>query len=189
MYITHSLVAIKKGAQNYLFFYITEEYIEEQAILNKQITPLLEEFARNLKDKGVVVKSFKKDIENINHEIKNKFDQHFTYNEITSIHHESSRPGLLIINADFEEFNPKNDPWIYVSFKSYLRNTGHIDVVEIHEFLAYLTSLANSELDLFEEVNKRLDKEKIRRAYDAIELKPEIFGISIDLKRAIKFFQ
>ena len=36
MYLTHSFVAIKKGSLDYLFFYLTEDYIEEQVNLRKQ---------------------------------------------------------------------------------------------------------------------------------------------------------
>lgn len=74
MYFSHSFVAIKKGELDYLMFYITEEYLQQQIRLKEQLNPLLEDLGRNLLEKGAEIKAFDRDLDFANKELSEKFD-------------------------------------------------------------------------------------------------------------------
>lgn len=82
MYLTHSFVAIKKGQLDYLFFYLTEDYVQKQEQFRKKIDPLLEDFGRSLLTKGAIVKAFDNDTSFVNSEVVNKWKQQEDLHEI-----------------------------------------------------------------------------------------------------------
>jgi hypothetical protein len=185
MYLTHSFVAIKKGHLDYLFFYLTEDYVEAQTKLREQLTPLLTEFGRNLLDKGAIVKAFDKDISSVGKEVAEKFDQDYTREKIVKYR----QPGLLIVNCDFETFNPKKNDWLYISFRDFIEDNGAVKVFSLKELLDTLTTICLSDQNLFEEALDYMQKKSAFNAQEIIELKPGIFGISFDLKEAFKFIR
>ncbi|SEA75184.1 hypothetical protein [Psychroflexus halocasei] len=188
MYLTHSFVAVKKGDLDYLMFYITEDYVEQQVKLKEQLNPLLEDLGRNLLDRGAVVKAFDRDLDSANEELTEKFDQDFTREIIISFDHQMEKPGLLILNSDIENFDPKNHKWIYVSFREFLDEYGGVKIYKLKEMFDILTSAIKENKDLFKEAENHLKKEKAISAHKMVELKPGIFGISLDLKETFNFF-
>ncbi len=188
MYLTHSFVAIKKGELDYLMFYITEDYVEQQVKLKEQLNPLLEELGRNLLDKGAVVKAFDKDVNSANRELTDEFDQEFTRDIIVSFDHQMEKPGLLILNSDINSFDPKNHKWLYISFREFLDEYGGVKIYKLKKLFDILVSSIKENKDLFKEAEIHLKKEKAISAHKMVELKPGIFGISLDLKETINFF-
>lgn len=189
MYLTHSFVAIKKGHLDYLFFYLTEDYVEAQIRLREQLTPLLTEFGRNLLDKGAVVKAFDRDINAVGEEVSKKFDQNYTREEIVSFKDKSRQPGLLIVNCDFETFNPTENDWLYISFRDFIDDNGAVKVFPLKELLDTLTVICLSDQNLFEEAKDYLKKKNAIGAHKIVEIKPGLFGISFDLKEAFNFIR
>jgi hypothetical protein len=180
MYLTHSFVAINKGQLDYLFFYLTEDYVESQKRLQEQLTPLLLEFGRNLFDKGAVIKAFDKDIAAVGNEISEKFDQRYSISNYR-------QPGLLILNCDFETFNPQENEWLYISFRDYIDDYGSVKIFSLKELFDTLSAICQSDRNLFEEARDYLFKQKAIGAHKIIEIKPGIFGITFDLKEAFNF--
>ena len=189
MYLTHSFLAIKKGHLDHLFFYLTEDYVENQIKLKEQLTPLLTEFARNLLDKGAVVKAFEKDIAVVSKEVEQKFDQKFSIDKIVSFNQRIETPGLLVINSDFDTFNPKENEWLYISFRDYIDDYGNLRFRDLKDLLDVLTTICLGNENLFKSALEYLRKEKSVDAHKIIELKPGIFGISLDLKEAFNFIR
>ncbi len=187
MYLTHSFVAISKGKLNYLFFYLTEDYIEEQEFLRKKLNPILERFGRDLLDKAAIVKAFDKDIENANKELADHFDQEFSCNTIIEINNKKDKPGLLIMNSDIRNFDTKENEWIYISLSDFIDEKGNVVLLSMIAFFNMLKEAVLSDKNLFDEIKQYLKKKKSVSAYKMIELKPGIFGISIDLKEAFNF--
>ena len=188
MYLTHSFVAIKKGELDYLMFYITEDYVEQQVRLQEQLNPLLEDLGRNLLDRGAVIKAFNRDLAFANRELTDKFDQDFTREIIISFDHQMEKPGLLILNSDIESFDPKSHKWIYLSFREFLDEYGGVKIYKLKEMFDILTSAIKENKDLFKEAENYLKKEKAISAHKMVELKPGVFGISLDLKETFNFF-
>lgn len=187
MYLTHSFVAIKKGQLDYLFFYLTEDYIQEQTELRKRIDPLLEGFGRQLLDKGAIVKAFDKDISSTKEEVIDKWKQQENLQDIVFFKDNKHTPGLLMVNKDFEEFNPKDDQWLYISFRDFMDDFGNFKIFELQQLLTTLAEICNSDKDLFEEAKSYIRKNEAVEAHKILEIKPGIFGISLDVKEAINF--
>ncbi len=182
-------MAIKKGHLDYLFFYLTEDYVEAQVKLREQLTPLLTEFGRNLLNKGAVVKAFDRDINAVGEEVAKKFDQRYTLEKIISFSDKSRQPGLLIINSDFETFNPSENDWLYTSFRDFIDDHGAVKIFSLKELLDALTAICLSEQNLFEEAKDYLRKKSAVGAHKIVEMKPGLFGISLDLKEAFNFIR
>lgn len=189
MYLTHSFVATKKGNLDYLLFYITENYVEAQAKLKEQLNPLLEEFGRNLMDRGSVVKAFERDISKANRELAKKFDQKFTRDIIISINDKMEKPGLLILNSDIQSFDPKEHNWLFISLRGFFDDLGSLKIFKIKEFFDIMTKAINDGENLFEKAKNYIRMEKAISAHKIVELKPGIFGISWDLKETFNFFK
>jgi len=188
MYLTHSFVAVKKGELDYLMFYITEDYVQQQVKLKEQLNPLLEDLGRNLLDKGAVIKAFDRDLDSANRELSERFDQEFTRDIIISFDHQLEKPGLLILNSDIESFDSKNHQWIYISFRDFLDEYGGVKIYKLKELFDFLSKSIKENKDLFKEAKDYLKKEKAISAHKMVELKPGIFGISLDLKETFNFF-
>lgn len=188
MYLTHSFVAINKGELDYLMFYITEDYVEQQVRLKEQLNPLLEELARNLNHKGAVVKAFDRDVEFANKELTEQFDQEFTRDIIISFDNRMEKPGLLILNSDIKSFDPSNHKWLYISFRDFLDEYGGVKIYKLKELFDIIASSINENKDIFKEAESHLRKEKAISSHKMVELKPGIFGISLDLKETFNFF-
>jgi len=188
MFVTHSFVGIKKGQLNYLFFYLTEDYVQQQETLKNQLEPLLEEFGRNLLDKGAIVKAFGRDVENTNQEIKNKWEQ-TDYRDVVFFNEDNQMPGLLLIDTDFNEFNPKSDQWLFISLRDYMNEFGQVRIFELQSLLKALADICNSEQNLFDEAKSYIRKNESKEAHKILELKPGVFGMSIDLKEAYNFIK
>jgi hypothetical protein len=172
-----------------MFFYLTEDYIQEQTKLKEKIDPILEDFGRNLLSKGAVVKAFDKDIHKVNQEVMDKWTQQEDLKKVVFYGDENQTPGLLMINVDFQIFNPHKHQWLYVSFRDYMNEFGEIKIFEIQSLLANLAKICNSNQDLFKEAKSHIRGSEALEAHKILEIKPGMFGISLDLKEAIKFIK
>ena len=171
-----------------MMFYITEDYVEQQIRLKEQLNPLLEDLGRNLLDKGAVIKAFDRDLDSANRELTKRFDQEFTRDIIISFDHQMEKPGLLILNSDIESFAPERNQWIYISFREFLDEVGSVKIYKLKEMFDFLVTAIKENKDLFKEARNYLKKEKAVSAHKMVELKPGIFGISLDLKETFNFF-
>ena len=189
MYLTHSFVAISQDKLDYLFFYLTEEYIEEQKYLREKLNPILERFARDLMDKAALVKAFDKDIKNANKELASHINQKFSYDSIIEFNDKKHKPGLLILNSDIQNFNTKENAWIYISLSDFIDKKGNVSLLPINTFFDMLKDAVLSDKNLFDEIKRYIKNKKAVSAHNMIELKPGIFGFSIDLKEAFNFLR
>lgn len=121
-------------------FCITEGYVQQQKRLKEQINPLLENLGRNLLDKGAVVIAFDRDLDAVNRELTETFDQEFSRNIIMSFDHGMEKPGLLILNSDIESFDPECHQWIYISFREFLDEFGSLKIYKLKEMFNFLVT-------------------------------------------------
>lgn len=189
MYLTHSFVAIEKGSLDYLFFYLTEDYIEDQVRLQEQLQPLLQEFGRNLFDKGAIVQAFSKEVTNTKKEVVDKWKQQEDLHDVVFFSNEKHTPGLLIIDKDFSEFNPHKNQWLYVSFRDYIDDFGQVKIFDLKQLLDTFVEICNNGKNIFEEAKEYIRKQEAVNAHKVIEIKPGIFGISFDIKEAVNFIR
>lgn len=178
MHITHSYKGSVQGNFRYSFYLLFEDYIQVQSSFVKEIDLLLERFARNLGDTGVVVRPFTGDIETAKGDILSKKWTHDEKEEL------KNTPGLLVIDKDFDEFNPREHPWLYINFGGKVFDSP-VTIDEYSGILATLVDIvSNPESDFFDEALPVVRKLKLSRAAEIFEAKPEIFGFSIDLKKS-----
>lgn len=181
MFITHSYIGQTVGKFRCLFFLVFEDYVETQTELVKELEPYLERFARNLKDKGAIVRPFIGDIETVRDHVLNK---NWTNDELALV---GTTPGLLMINVDFDEFNPREHPWVHIGLWS-KDPSGRIQVAEVQRILEDLVNIVTkSDKDIFTEAATAKNEISVSDVASVFEAKPGIFGFSVDLIKAARF--
>jgi len=174
MHITHSYIGSVKGPFRCLFFLLIEDYIEAQTQFVRDLDSGLERFARNLGDSAAVVKPFMGDIDSVRRQV---LDKDWTENELREV---QNTPGLLMINQDFDVFNPREHPWMIVNFGR--RKTDYLVALP---FKGILDGLANAVLDpdedFFVAANNIESEIRATELSNIFEAKPGIFGFSINL--------
>jgi len=166
-----------------------EDYIDTQRSYVRELKKLLTRFARNIGSSAPLVEPFVDDISTTKQQILDKPWDEKTKREICRT------PGMLMINVDFDEFDPQNDPWLYFYFGNRYRcgadkrvfnsfKKAHEESVDglhiVDEVLQKLTNIIRKDdCDIFNEVRK-LYKKPID-ALSVFEVKPGVFGFSIDI--------
>lgn len=189
MYITHSYLGTSVGSFRCLFFLLLEDYIEAQSQFVRDLDLELERFARNLGDSSAVVRPFAGDIDSTRSQVLQKEWTNRAKREITKT------PGILMINVDFDDFDPNEHPWMYLHLGE--RIAGErlmliraMDTVKVRELLSELTEvIKDTEKDIFEEAHKLRYQLTMEDVASAIEAKPGIFGFSIDLIKGQQILQ
>ena len=144
MGLTHSYRDTKLNGAKCLFFLLFEDYIEAQTQFARELDLELERFARNLKGSGLLMRPFSGDIETVRSQVsvKNWPDDQRKELEKT--------PALLMINVDFEEFDPQSHPWFLLNFGERM-SEGTPGAYRFRETLKNLTEIVStSNVDIFE---------------------------------------
>jgi len=108
MFITHSYPGTTRGHYRCLFFLLLEDYIQTQSQFVRELDLELERFTRNLGDSVPLIKSFAGDIDATRSHVLDKSWNREQRQEIVKT------PGMLMINEDFDVFDPREHPWIYL---------------------------------------------------------------------------
>lgn len=187
MITTSSFIGIKRGELNYLFFLVTEPYIEENQTISKNLSPLLTEFARELGDKAALVRPFSGDEKTSLGDVLKK-----------GWHDSDLRgvlPALLVTNEDFEAFNREKDNHLLISLRDLIDDSGNVNVFAVRALLRELAYGAIHE-DLFYIAKQFIAEQKIKRAKkearEAVEIElglPGVIGIKIQAMKAIEFLK
>lgn len=178
MHITHSYIGQTVGRFRCQFFLIFEDYVETQTELIRELEPYLERFARNLGDKGAVVRPFIGDIEAVREHVLNK---NWSHDELALV---GTTPGLLMINVDFDEFDPREHPWVHIGLWSN-DPSGRIQAKEVRGILERLVRIVTkSDKNIFTEAAAAKTEISASEVASVFEAKPEIFGFSVDLIKA-----
>jgi hypothetical protein len=174
MHITHSFIGSVKGPFKCLFFLLVEDYIEAQSQFARDLDQELERFARKLGDSAAVVKPFMGDIDAVRSQVQ---DKNWTEGELLEVR---NTPGLLMINQDFDVFNPREHPWMIINFGR--RKTDYLVALP---FKGILDGIANAVLDpnedFFVAANKLENEIRATELANVFEAKPGIFGFSVNL--------
>lgn len=187
MYITHSYIGIKKGELDYLIFYLTEEYIENQERYTKVLHPMLEELGEKLLDKGAVVQTFRNKIESNNKEVSDTWAKTFEEQQrFGRLYDDIERPALLVINSEIKDITESN--FLLLSLQDF-ENDGHYDIHKLHELFEMLIEIAHSDIDLITNLKEYINKKNLKNAEKIMKIDPAIFGIGINGREAIKAFK
>lgn len=178
MHITHRFKGSIQGRFRYSFFLLYEDYIQAQSSFAREFDLQLERFARNMEDDGVVVRPFLGDIETAKSDLLSK---EWTTQEKRQF---MNTPGLFVIDKDFDDFNPREDQWLYLNFDRQIYDSS-VSLDEYEDILGIFAEIiSNPERDFFKEALPIVRKLKLAKVAEIFEAKPSIFGFSIDLKKA-----
>ncbi|MGH7791383.1 MAG: hypothetical protein ACREOB_03620 [Thermodesulfobacteriota bacterium] len=110
MHITHSYIGTIKKPYRCLFFLLIEDYIEAQTYFAHELDLHLERFARKLGDSAALVRPFTGDIETVRQQV---LEKSWSESELEEI---QNTPALLMIDQDFNDFDPRKHPWMVINF-------------------------------------------------------------------------
>ena len=176
MLITSSYVGTSRGKTRCLFFLLYEDYIEAQAGLGAELHNEMERFARNMGEFGAVVVPFAGDAERVHAHV---LDKPWPAPAEQCIR---PTPALLMIDKDFNEFDPRKHQWIVFHLDDDESSAGKFRSL----MQKLIEALPDQQADPFKVIRDAQREEEISKAANMIELKPGLFGISIDLKNGWK---
>lgn len=183
MFITTRFIGTKKDGMNYLLFLLTEDYIESHRRMTEDLEPLLRKFARDIGETGALVRPFRGDEEATKRDILSK---DWNEKEKRRIEH---TPGILVIDVDFDEFNPRSKRWLHFSLRDSMSRYGEVSIFELEELLSILAEACRSGENIFNRADEIARRKVMAELYDSFELKPGMFGFGFDIKKGIEFFR
>ncbi len=176
MYITGSYLGASTEGYKCAFYMLYEDYVQTQMRFMQDLSLLLQRFARDL---GQVAPLFVPFMDDITEVKNNVLEKQWSQSQLKEIR---NTPGMLMIDVVFSIFKPQKNQWIYFYF-----NTEKDSLKEIEELLKNLALIINKgNCNLFKEVNKMRRKKVYQKVEKIVEIKPNIMGISIDIKEASK---
>jgi hypothetical protein len=172
---------------DYLFFLLTEDYIESNRKIAESLAPLLTKFAQDLGDSGALVKPFPGGARDTLGDIIRK-----AWSNDQIMRMRQDLPAILVTDVDFDDFDPRISNYLYISLRDSINKYGDVEIFTLAELLSELILGARIK-DLFNVANDYLkaqkNKETWQAALESLELKPGAFGISLDLKKGIEFLK
>ena len=181
MWITHSYLGTTRSGMRCLFFLLYEDYIDTQTQFAQELDLMLERFARNLGDEGALVRPFTGDIERTRSHI---LEKPWTEEEKRELR---KTPSLLMIDVDFDDFNPREHPWMLFNFGDRMTQ-GIVSAYELNNIFAQLAEVVlDNNSDIFVAAHRIWYEVHPTDAVKIFELKPGIFGFSVDLMQAGRF--
>lgn len=187
MLVTTRYVGVQRGKLDYLFFLLTEDYIEANVRIAESLSPLLVKFARDLGDSGALVRPFSGEEKST---LGDALKKGWSKEEIERMR--LDLPALLITDVDFDDFDPKTSKHLIIYLRGSINENGEIKIFELAELLNELALGARIK-DLFGVANDYLEAQRKKglkeASWDTVELKPGAFGIKVDLKKGIEFLK
>ncbi len=161
MLIASKYKEIEKGKFKYVFFLNNKDDYENRINFVEELNILIERFSENLANQGLVVKSYNSSIRNVREEI---LDKPWNPLRLETI---KKTPGILMIDTDFDEFNPNKNNWIYFYFirdQRFKKNRGNSFTIEEDEelFDKIAKIIIEEKDDIFKKIKSILIKEKAK---------------------------
>jgi len=169
--IVSSLERVKLGEFNYTFIIVT--WNDYATGIANEIENNFEPFGADLGLKGQVVRAFKTASGKIANEVLSKKWSI----EIRKKFESSNDPIMLIIDTDFNSFNPDADSWTIIWFSDYFK-----EPEKIYRIFSLLSNKTKKDEDLFQFLKSQTKKKNFKKWLNFIEIKPGIFGFSINGK-------
>jgi len=161
----------KIGDFDYLFFVVTwADYVTP---ITEQINTQVDPFGSDLGLKGMVVRAFN----TASYETASEVTTKDWPKEIRERFEMEQDPFMVIINKDFHEFDPKKHPWSIIWFSEYENNPDRI-----YKIFGQLARKTRKGENIFQYLHSIASKKKLSKWNKYFEIKPELYGVSIDVK-------
>ena len=173
--IVSSFLDVQLGKQKYLFFLIT--WAEYVTTLSKELDDQWKAFGADLGPNG-------KDIQAYQRHAKDNFENVMAKGwpeDIQNRFANEQDPFILVIDRDFAIFNPGEHPWAIIWMSDFFKEPG-----TIYRLFGSLARRVDRGQDIFEYLQSVARKQKIEKVNSYFELKPKIFGVSVDIKAMLQ---
>lgn len=175
MYITHSYIGTIREPYRCLFFLLIEDYIEAQTKFARDLDLYLERFSRRVGNSAALVRPFVGDIETVRQQV---LEMPWSDRELQEIR---KTPALLMIDQDFDSFDPREHPWMVINFGR--RKTEIVPEASLFEntFDELIKVVLDANEDFFTAAHNLKYEIKGTEFAEIFEAKPGLFGFSINL--------
>lgn len=176
MWISQSYLGeVELGAKCFIY-YLYEDYVEEQKYFTDIIQKELERLGKIYDNKVSLFMPNKHYADDIESEVR-EYQQ--IWGEVYG-----KLPGLLILDKPLINVDRMDDRFYFLSFQKYMALSRRSGIMEkrIHQDIILLKEVVEDKIS----VNRKKDKNLLKDIMDAIEIKPGIFGIKIDLIRLLR---
>jgi hypothetical protein len=169
--LVSSFDRVEIGDLDYLFFLVF--WNELKTPLTEQLKEQIEPFGSSIGEKGMIVKAFQRASYNTADEVIRK---HWPEDVLKRLMSEQD-PYMLIINTDFKAFSPKEHSWSIIWFSEHWEKPDRI-----YRIFGQLARKIQSGEDIFSMLRSEAKQKHYRKWAKYFELKPGIFGCTIDAK-------
>lgn len=183
MYITTRYVGVQRGGVRYLVFLLTEDYIENNAKIAREITPELERFAKDLGDAGALVRPFQGNADSALGDILAK-----AWNKDAANYMAANLPALLMTSVDFDDFDPQASQHAIIFLRDLIDKHGNVEMFALGNLLKGLRDGAKAGR-LFEAAEEFLKDRDEKALKDALEIKPKFAGITLDMRKVLTLWE
>lgn len=172
-----SFVNVSAGRFRYVFYFVTwNDFVTGiREELEKQLDP----FGEALGERGSVVQAFKSMSGRTFEEVLAKDWDAELKAQLSS----DPDPFLLVIDQDFSSFDPRAHRWGIVRLSTFAKQPD-----SIYRLLAILARKVQKDEDVFEYLQTIAKKQKASRLSKYIQLKPGVFGVSLDISAILEDF-
>lgn len=167
---------VRIGRFEYLFFLVN--WSDYSTSITDSLEKNLEIFGADLALRGKVIKAYRGRSWNTFEEVKKK--ENWPYDVRARFDIEQD-PFMLIINEDFGIFDPKEHKWSIIWFSDFRENPDSIPRI----FCSLVQKIRQNE-NLFDYFQSLATKKAAKAFIGYFEVKPGIFGISIDVKAILE---
>ncbi len=163
---------VQIGRFKYLFFVIN--WNDFSNAITESLERNLETLGQEIGLQGKVVQAYKAARRETYEEVEKKegwpYDVHARFDL-------EQYPFMLVIDTDFEQFDPQQNNWTIVWFSDFRENPD-----SIFEIFSALVKKIRREDNLFDYFKSLKTKQTVKGLIDYFELKPGAFGVSVDVK-------
>jgi len=178
MYTVSDLVGISKNNGRGLVIYLTTSH-GRQTQSGQTFERMLGTLGRDLRNTGGVVVAFPGDEDAVSNSVLAKpWDK----SEKGTI---SRRPGLLIIDKNFDDFDPRIDNYFHINLKNIYNDSGNINERSAENLVIALHQIFLIDQDMFYLLNDRKIVERRQQALSSVSIKPSWFGLGVDVKKFV----
>jgi hypothetical protein len=178
MYTVSELVGVSKNNGRGLVVYLTTSH-GRQTQSGQTFERMLGTLGRDLRHTGGVVVAFPGDEDAVS---KSVLAKPWDKSEKATI---SQRPGLLIIDKNFDDFDTRIDNWFHIDLKGIYNASGNLNERSAEKLVIGLQQIFLNEQDMFYHLNDRKIVERRKEAWNAVSINPSWFGLGVDVKKFI----
>ena len=164
------------GEFEYLFFIVN--WNDYSSTISESLSTNLKQFGIDLELRGKVVEAYSHKKGETFQEIRKKNNWPVTMSKRFD---DEQFPFMLIINESFQDFNPGEHCWAIIWFSDFVDDNNCIPNI----FCSIIKTI-RQERNLFKYFEHLARDKKIKKLTEYFEIKPGIFGCSIDVKAIIK---